>query len=90
MNDTTLPSDNIYRQTPKISALSTGNISKYDFLKSEDVSPENELLEKSTAIKIFEYLLLGSELISKLELQTTNINFYSSKKKMLLITIEKQ
>ena len=55
---------NLDRQTAKISVLSSGNVSKYEFL------PEKDLLEKATAlnlnIQIFtkrlEYLPLGSEL----------------------------
>ena len=35
------------RQTAKISALSSGNVSKYEFLIGEDVLPENKLLEKA-------------------------------------------
>ena len=41
VNDTTLPSDNIYREAAKVSTLSTGNVSKYNFLMREDVLPEN-------------------------------------------------
>ena len=50
------------RQTAKISALSSGNVSKYEFLTSEDVLPEKKLLEKAARIKRFEYSPLGSEL----------------------------
>ena len=32
------------RQIPKISALSLGNVSKYEFLTGKDVLPENDLL----------------------------------------------
>ena len=46
---------NLDRQTAKISALSSGYVSKYEFLTGKDVLPENELLEKAAAIKIFEY-----------------------------------
>ena len=53
---------NLDRQTAKISALSAGNISKYDFLTGKDVLPEKDLLEKAAAIKRFEYSLLGKEL----------------------------
>ena len=35
------------RQTAKISALSSGNVSKYEFLTSKDVLPEKDLLEKN-------------------------------------------
>ena len=35
----------LYRQTPKISSLSSGNISKYTFLTDKDVLPEKDLIE---------------------------------------------
>ena len=50
------------RQTPKISALSSRNVSKYEFLTGQDVLPEKNLLEKAAAIKRFDYSLLGKEL----------------------------
>ena len=43
------------RQTAKISALSSGNISKFEFLTGKDVLPEKDLLEKAATMKIFEY-----------------------------------
>ena len=43
------------RQTAKISALSSGNVSKYEFLTGKDVLPEKNLLEKTAVIKRFEY-----------------------------------
>ena len=50
------------RQTAKISALSSGNVGKYEFSTGEDVLPEKELLEKAATIKRFQYSLLGNEL----------------------------
>ena len=47
------------RQTTKISALSSENVSKYELLTGKDVLLERELLEKATAIKRFEYAPLG-------------------------------
>ena len=44
------------RQTAKISALSSGNVSKQEFLTGKDVLPEKDLLEKATTMKGFEYL----------------------------------
>ena len=38
---------NLDRQTAKISALSSGNVSKYEFLTGKDVLPEKDLLEKA-------------------------------------------
>ena len=48
---------NLDRQTAKISALSSGSISKYEFLNREGVLSEKDLLEKATALKRFEYSL---------------------------------
>ena len=53
---------NLERQTAKISALSSGNVSKYEFLTGKDVLPETDLLEKAATMKRFEYLPLGKEL----------------------------
>ena len=43
------------RQTAKISALSSGNVSKYEFLIGKDILPD--LLEKAVTIKRFQYSL---------------------------------
>ena len=53
---------NLNRQTAKILALSSENICKYEFLTSKDVSPQEDLVEKSATMKRFEYSLLGKEL----------------------------
>ena len=53
---------NLDKQTAKISALSSGNVSKYEFLTEKVVLPKKDLLEKAAAIKRFEYSLLGKEL----------------------------
>ena len=45
------------KQTAKISALSSRNVSKYEFLTGKDVLPE-----KAATIKTFEYSPLGKEL----------------------------
>ena len=42
------------RQIAKISALSSGNVSKYEFLTGKDVLPEKDLLEKAAATKRLE------------------------------------
>ena len=42
------------RQTAKIFDLSSGNVSKYEFLTGKDVLPEKDLLEKVATIKRFE------------------------------------
>ena len=53
---------NLDRQTAKISALSSRNVSKYEFLTGKDILLEKDLLEKAAAIKRFEYSSLGKEL----------------------------
>ena len=53
---------NLNRQTVKISALSLGNVSKYEFLTGKDVLPEKDLVEKAGTIKRFEYSPLSKEL----------------------------
>ena len=53
---------NLDRQTVKIFALSSGNVSKYEFLTGKGVLPEKDLLEKATTMKRFECSPLGKEL----------------------------
>ena len=53
---------NLDRQTAKISALSSGNVSKYEFLTGKDVLPEKDLLEKAVTMKRFEYSPFSKEL----------------------------
>ena len=43
---------NLNRQTVKICALSSGNVSKCEFLTGKDFLPEKHLLEKAAAIEI--------------------------------------
>ena len=50
------------RQTVKISDLSLGNFSKYEFLTGKDVLPKKYLLEKATIMKRFEYSPFNKEL----------------------------
>ena len=46
---------NLDRQTAKSSALSSGNVNKYEFLIGKDVLPEKDLLpEKAATIKRFQ------------------------------------
>ena len=49
------------RQTSKISDLSSGDVSKYEFLTGKDVLPEKDLLEKAATKKIFKYLPFDKE-----------------------------
>ena len=53
--------DGLDRQTAKISALSSGNVGKYEFLTGKDVLSEKGLLEKAAAVKRVEYLPSGSK-----------------------------
>ena len=53
---------NLDRHTATISALSPGNVSKYEFLTGSDVLPEKDLLQKAVALKRCEYSPLGKEL----------------------------
>ena len=46
---------NLGRQIAKIFVLSSQNVGKYEFLTDKDVSPEKDFLEKTAAIKRFEY-----------------------------------
>ena len=50
---------NLDGQTAKIAALSSGNVSKYEFLTGKDVLSEKDLLEKAAALKRFEYSPFG-------------------------------
>ena len=50
------------RQTTNISALSSGNVCKYEFLAGKDILRGKDLLEKAATMKRFEYSLLGKEL----------------------------
>ena len=43
---------NLDRQTAKISALSSGDVSKYEFLTGKDVLSEKDLLEKAANEKV--------------------------------------
>ena len=73
------------RQTAKISALSSGNFSKYEFLTGKDVLPEKDLLEKAAAMKRFKYSPLGKELkkqtsVAEKQCQKLGNAFKSNKK----------
>ena len=52
------------RQTAKMSALSPGNVIKYEFLTEKYVLPEKGLVEKAATMKRFEYSPLGKELMT--------------------------
>ena len=52
---------NLDRQTTKISALLSGNISKHDLLTGKDVLSKKRILRKASIIKKSEYSPLGSK-----------------------------
>ena len=60
------------RKTAKIPALSSGNVSKYEFLTGKDVLTEKALQEKAAAIKRFEYSPLGKELKNETSVSKKN------------------
>ena len=53
---------NLDRQSAKISALSSENVSKYEFLTGKYVLLEKDLLQKAAAMKRFGYSALGKDL----------------------------
>ena len=59
---------NLDTQTADISALSSENVSIYEFLTGKVVLQEKDVLEKAATIKRFEYSLLGSELKKQTEI----------------------
>ena len=56
------PQYDLDKQTAKISALSSGNVLKYELLTGKDVLLEKYLLEKAATMKRSEYSPLGKEL----------------------------
>ena len=64
------------RQTAKISALSSENVSKYEFLTGEHVLPEKGLLEKAALIKRFKYSSLGSDLEKQTSIRKDQYKFF--------------
>ena len=63
----------LHGQTAKISALSSGVVSKYKFLTGKHVLPEKDLLVKAATIKMFKYLPLTKELKQSLKLPRKSI-----------------
>ena len=85
---------NLDRQTAKISALSSGNVSKYKFLTSKNVLAEKDLLENVAALKRFEYSPLGSALkkqtiVAEKQYKGLN-NFLKPDEKEVPLTIKKK
>ena len=65
------------KQTAKNSALSSGNVSKYELLTGEDVLSEKGPLENAATIKKFEYSPSDSELKRQTDITKSNTNDYS-------------
>ena len=61
------------RQTGKISAVSTRNVSKYEFLTSKHALPAKELLQKALEWKDLNILCQAKNRKSKLVLQNNGI-----------------
>ena len=59
---------NLDRQTVKIPALSSSNVSKYESLTGKNALQELDLLEKVATLKRFEYSPLGKGLKSQTEI----------------------
>ena len=60
----------------KISALSSGNVDKHEFLTGKGVLPEKDFLEKAATIKTFEYSALGSELKKQTDIAKDQYKFF--------------
>ena len=56
------PQYNLERKTAQISALSSGNVSKYEVLTGKDFFHENNFKKKPAAIKRFKHSPSGKEL----------------------------
>ena len=56
------------RQTAKISALSSENVSRYQLLTGKDLLPKKDLIEKAATMKRFEYPSLGRELTAQTDI----------------------
>ena len=50
-----MPQYALGRQTAKISALTSRNVSKYEFLTGNEILPEKDLLQKAATMKRFKY-----------------------------------
>ena len=53
------------RQTTKISALSSENVEKYEFLTGEDVLPEKDLFQKTATIKSIQSKIINNKISLK-------------------------
>ena len=87
----------INRQTAKISALSSENVSKYEIWAGKDVLPEKGMLGKAATMERFEYSSFGKSLkaqtdIAKKQYQGLGKAFISNKdnKNMNELLIKKE
>ena len=78
------------RQAAKTAALSSGNVSKYEYLSGKDVLPEEDLLYKAATIKRFEYKQLGSELKKQTDNAKDQYKLLKDQKHWLLMITEKK
>ena len=69
------------KQAAKISALSSINISKFDFLTGKDGLPEKDLPEKAAALKRFKYSTLGKELKTQRTTAVKKVSSFLSQRK---------
>ena len=59
---------NLDKETAKVSALSSRNVCKYEFLTGKDVLPEQNMLEKAATTQRFVYSPLGNELKAQMRI----------------------
>ena len=64
------------KKNTKISALSSRNTGKYEFLIGKNVLPEKCLLEKADTIKRFEYSAWGSKLEKQTDMVKNQNKFF--------------
>ena len=73
------------KQTAKVSALSSGNVGKYEFFTGKDDLPEKYLLKKATTIKRFEYSPLASELKKQTSIAKDQHKLLKNQKMMAIV-----
>ena len=71
---------NLDRQTGKLVALSSENVSKYVFLTGKYVSPEKDLLEKVATMEGIEYFQSDSYLKAQTDIELTKLNKLTTEK----------
>ena len=72
------------RLSAKISALSSGNVSKYKSLTGKEVLPKKYLLEKAATIKRFEYSALEEELKAQTDISKDQYKFFKAQKSNII------